>query len=78
MGKDTKLQTYSSLENPFDGVLYAVHDYPVRADGTSTGGYTQDEMEEFEISIDLAFEYAPLSNAGETPLFAFAISGSIT
>ena len=77
-GKDTKIQTYSMLTNPFDGQDYAIHNYPVKADGTSTGGYTQDEMEQFEGSLDLAFEHAPLSVSGETPLFAFAISGSIT
>lgn len=77
-GKDTKVQTYSSMINPLDGVLYAVHNYPTRADGTLVGGYTQDEIEEYEISLDLAFEYAPLNTSGETPLFAFAISGSIT
>lgn len=77
-GRDTKLQNYATMLNPFDNQLYAMHDYPVRADGTSTGGYTQDEVEQYEGSIDLAFAYAPLSNAGETPIMAFAISGSIT
>jgi hypothetical protein len=77
-GVDTKIQTYSTMINPYDNQTYAIHNYPVRADGTSTGGYTQDEMEEFEGSLDLAFEYAPLMNAGETPIFAFAIAGTLT
>ena len=77
-GYDSKIQTYANMINPYDDQTYAIHYYPVRADGTSTGGYTQDEDIEYEGSLDLAFEHAPLSTAGETPLFAFAISGSIT
>lgn len=78
IGVDTKEQTYSSLINPFDGQLYAIHSYATRADGSLTNGYTQDELQQFEISIDLAFEHAPLSVSGETPIFAFAISGEIS
>jgi hypothetical protein len=77
-GVSTKIQTYSSMINPFDNQLYAIHNYPTAVDGSGTGGYTQDELEQYEGSIDLAFEHAPLSTSGETPIFAFAISGSIT
>lgn len=77
-GLSTKIQNYGSLINPFDGQLYAIHDYPTAFDGTATGGYTQDENEEFELSIDLAFNHAPLSASGETPIFAFGISGEIS
>lgn len=77
-GVQTKLQSYSSMINPYDNQLYAIHNYPTAVDGSGTGGYTQDELEQYEGSIDLAFEHAPLSTSGETPIFAFAISGSIT
>lgn len=77
-GLETKIQTYGSVINPIDNQLYAIHDYPTASDQSSAGGYTQDELEQYEGSIDLAFQHAPLSAAGETPIFAFAISGTIS
>lgn len=72
-GKDTKEQIYTTLQNPVDGLTYAMHIYSERSDETATNGYTQDERDEYEISIDIALESAPLSNAGETVLQAFAL-----
>ena len=43
------------------------------ANGSSLGGYTQDVKIETEISLDIAYEHAPLSTASETPLLAFAL-----
>lgn len=73
MGIDTKVNTYSTILNPIDGLNYAVHEYWAVGDGTSYGGYTQDVKREIQISIDLAFEDAPLSTSGETVLQAFAL-----
>lgn len=73
LGVDTKIQTYGSILNPIDGQNYALHSYPTAADGTALGGYTQDEVLQYEVSIDLAFTSAPLSVSTETPLYAFAI-----
>jgi hypothetical protein len=72
-GVVTRLQTYTSILNPLDGINYALHMYEQAANGTSVGGYTQDEITQFEVSLDVAFEKAPLSTANETPLQAFAL-----
>lgn len=72
-GVDTKESMYGSIVNPIDGLTYAVHSYEERVDGTSLGGYTQDNKIETQISIDLSYDVAPLSAAGETPVLAFAL-----
>jgi hypothetical protein len=72
-GVDTKEQNYGQLLNPIDSSFYAVNTYGERVDGTSLGGYTQDEKLETEISIDVAYVVAPLSVSTETPLMAFAL-----
>ena len=73
MGVDTKIQRYSSIINPIDNQLYALHEYETAGDGSAVGGGVQDELQQKEISIDVAFEKAPLSTSNETPIFAFAI-----
>ena len=73
LGATTKVSDYASIINPVDNLTYAVHWYPERVDGTSLNGYTQDVKEEFQVSIDLAFEHAPLTTANETPILAFAL-----
>lgn len=76
-GIDKKLQTYSMIQNPVDNLDYAFHFYPERVDGTSRNGFTQDEAEHYELSIDSSFVLAPLSSvstaAGETVIQAFAL-----
>ena len=72
-GVSTKENMYGTLSNPVDGLQYAVHSYEERADGTATGGYTQDVVTQYEGSIDLAFHHAPLSTADSTPFMAFAL-----
>jgi len=71
-GENTKEQTYASFINPIDGLTYAVHDYAERSDQSSVGGYTQDELRQYEVSIDIALETAPLTEAGETCIQFFA------
>jgi len=73
IGVDTKIQRYSSIINPIDNQLYALHEYETAGDGSSVGGQLQDELQQKEVSIDVAFEKAPLSTANATPIFAFAI-----
>lgn len=73
LGVETKIQSYGSLLNPIDGQNYAFHSYPTAGDYSSLGGYTQDEALQGEVSIDLAFVAAPLSEASATPFYAFAI-----
>jgi len=64
---------YSSLINPIDGRTYAVHSYETRADDSANNGFTQDVVTQFEVSIDLAPELAPLTTADETVLQAVAL-----
>lgn len=73
MGVETKENKYATLMNPIDGFSYAVHSYETRADDSSNGGYTQDVVTQYEISIDQSFNKAPLSTANETVFQAFAL-----
>ena len=72
-GREFKEASYGSLFNPIDALQYATHSYEERVDGTSLGGYTQDVKVETELSIDIAYQHAPLSAANETPLYMFAL-----
>ena len=71
-GVSTKEQSYMSLVNPIDGLTYAFHEYATRSDDSATNGYTQDELKQYELSIDIALETAPLTAAGETCIQFFA------
>lgn len=73
VGVVTKENEYTNILNPIDGESYAVHTYETRVDGTSTNGYTQDVMTEYQFSQDISFAKAPLTTANETPILAFAI-----
>jgi len=74
-GKDFGSQgRYSTMINPFDTLSYAHHSYFSKVDGTATGGYGQDVRFEHELSIDLAFENAPLSVANESTIFFFVLT----
>ncbi|MFM7854470.1 MAG: hypothetical protein ACKO96_21745, partial [Flammeovirgaceae bacterium] len=72
-GRTTTVNKYSAITNPFDGLQYAMHSYETRADDSANNGDVQDVVTQFELSIDLAHEVAPLSVATETPIFAFAL-----
>ncbi|MBU3661003.1 MAG: hypothetical protein FGM14_14095 [Flavobacteriales bacterium] len=72
-GRTTSVNTYGAITNPFDGLQYGIHNYETRADGTSVNGEKQDVLTEFQLSIDVAYEIAPLSTATESPVFAFAL-----
>ncbi|MCK5607517.1 hypothetical protein KAR91_36880 [Candidatus Pacearchaeota archaeon] len=73
MGVQTTVNLYGTIINPIDGLSYAFHEYEARADGSASGGYTQDVKTERQVSIDLAFDDAPLDTAGETVIQATAI-----
>lgn len=72
-GVTTSVNRYATINNPFDGLDYALHSYEGRADGTSVNGEKQDVLTQFELSIDIAYELAPLSTATETVVYAFAL-----
>lgn len=67
-------EKYGSLINPVDGLTYAVYSWYQPYNSTSVGGYTQDILYNYEVSIDLALESAPLDrNANETVMYACAL-----
>jgi hypothetical protein len=72
-GVETTEQTYASIFNPIDGMDYALHRFAERSNQSSAGGQTQDELTQYELSVDIAFESAPLTASGESVIQAFAI-----
>lgn len=73
-GVEQSYMKYGNIVNPVDGLRYAIYSWYQPYNSTSIGGYTQDIWYNYELSIDLAFESAPLDrNAGETVLFAAAL-----
>lgn len=73
MGKSTKVNDWRSLINPVDNISYAVHSYETLADDSSNNGSAQDVVTQYEVSVDIALEKAPLSTANETIFQAFAL-----
>ena len=73
LGVVTSVNQYGTLLNPVDGLTYATYSYEARANGVSRGGEKQDVLTNFEYSIDLSFNKAPLSVADETTIYAFAL-----
>jgi hypothetical protein len=51
------------------GLTYALHGYSNRVDASASNGSAQDVKMEFELSVDISFQIAPLSTANETPIF---------
>lgn len=72
-GRVTSEATYGNILNPVDSSQYATFSYEERVDGTSLGGYTQDVKIETQFSIDVAYQHAPLSIAGASPLQMFVL-----
>lgn len=68
-GATTTVNTYGTIANPIDGLSYAIHSYEERIDGTPLNTETQDTKTEFQVSLDVAFDHAPLSG-GDTPILA--------
>lgn len=67
---------YSTIIDPFTGLEFAIHGYSQRADTSGSNGQTQDVTTEFEVSIDLSPQVAPLTTADESPLYAIGIPTS--
>ncbi len=66
---DTYTGGYGSIVDPISGLTMAVHAYSDRADTSSSGGDTQDVNTEWEISVDVSWNKAPLTTSGETTIF---------
>lgn len=63
---------YGSIVDPVSGLTMALHGYAQRADTSASNGNTQDVVMEFEVSIDLSANLAPLSTATETVVYEVA------
>lgn len=54
---------YGTIYDPWFNLPFAIHGYAERADKSAVNGDTQDVALEFEVSLDLSFNKAPLSGA---------------
>jgi hypothetical protein len=52
-------------------LTYAVRAWSQKADTSATNGTVQDIVLQFELSVDIAFNTAPMSVSGETPIYEF-------
>lgn len=64
---------FTSMIHPILGVPVAVHFYKEGADTSGANGSAQDVVWQFEVSVDLSFNHAPLSEANATPILAAGI-----
>lgn len=77
-GKTTRLQTYTSMNDPFGlGIQGALHIYETKADNSAAGGELQDENIEYELTVDIAGVKAPLSVTNETTIFQAALLNAV-
>lgn len=61
---------YGTVIDPMTGLEFALHAYTERGDTSGANGNTQDNVTEWELSIDLSPQFAPISTANQTPIFA--------
>lgn len=66
---ESYLGGFSTIVDPLTGLEFALHGYTDRADTSTANGNSQDEVTEWEISIDLSPQKAP--TAAGSPIFAF-------
>ena len=66
---ESVLGGYGRIRDPYTGLWFAIHGYAQRADTSTSGGDTQDVVTEWEVSVDLSFNKAPLSVTNETTIF---------
>lgn len=52
-------------------ITYAVRAWTQKVDGSSNGSVTQTVQVNMELSVDIAFNTAPISTSGETPVYEF-------
>ncbi|MDH6304617.1 hypothetical protein M2459_001352 [Parabacteroides sp. PF5-5] len=69
---NTYVGGFGSMTDPVSGLVMAVHGYSQRADTSATNGNEQDVVIEFEVSVDISPNLAPLSTANETVVFEVA------
>jgi hypothetical protein len=57
---------YGVISAPVGGTTFALHAYKQRTDTLASNGIRQDDVREFEVSIDISANLAPLSSVDET------------
>lgn len=70
VGPDNK---YSSIIHPATGLPLALHEYSARADESGNNSENQDVKTEVQAFSYVSLNHSPLTAAGETPLYAFAL-----
>jgi len=68
----TSVNKYGTLIDPNTGLTLASHSYEARANETANNGENQDVKVENQAFTYISFNHAPLTEADETPLQAFA------
>lgn len=64
---------YSVISDPLGtGVLFDIHGYAERNDGSSLGGGKQDILQHFELTLTIGWALPPLSTAGDSVVFELA------
>ena len=69
---DSVLGGFTTITDPMTGLSMAVHGYTERGDTSGTNGNAQDEVTQWEMSIDLSPQKAPISTSNQSPIFAIA------
>lgn len=67
---DSYVGGFGTIVDPISGMTFALHSYQNRADTSAAGGDTQDVIQEWEVTVDLSFNKAPLTPATESTIFA--------
>ncbi len=64
---------YGSFKDPYGtNITFAVHAYALRSDTSATNGIQQDNLMQFEISVDVAQALTPFSTSGESAVYEIA------
>lgn len=66
---ESVLGGYGSIVDPYTGRLFALHGYSEKADTSASGGDTQDVVTNWELTVDLSFNHAPLKVTDESTIF---------
>lgn len=66
---ESVLGGYGTIVDPISGLTFAIHGYSDRADTSSAGGDTQDVVTNWEVSVDLSFNKAPINVTDESTIF---------
>lgn len=65
---------FSTIVDPMTGLTFGLHGYTERGDTSAANGNVQDEVTEWELSLDLSPQHAPIvtNTSGQSPIFAIA------